>query len=143
MTTETDRLRVCDLMSERVLAVREDEEIGAVHELMLHHGIRHVPVVDERDRLVGLISHRDLLRNALIEQAVMPPPVERALHERILAREVMTEHPDSVRLEDDLFSAAQLMLENKYGCLPVVGGGGRLVGILTESDFVRMVAEEN
>lgn len=139
----TDWLRVCDLMSDRVVAVRAEDDVAAVHELMLHHGIRHVPVVDDEERLIGLISHRDLLRHALIEQADVPRSVEKAVQSRILAREVMTEHPDAVSLEDDLFSAAQLMLEHKWGCLPVVGEGGRLVGILTEADFVRMAADEN
>ena len=89
--------------------------------------------------LVGLVSQRDLLRNHLIEQADVPDFIEDALLERLLVREVMTTGVVSVEPDSDIREAAQIMFENKYGCLPVVEGT-RLVGIITESDFVRLMA---
>jgi len=58
-------------------------------------------------------------------------------------RDVMTSGVVGVRPDLDIREAAQLMLEHQYGCLPVVDGEGRLVGILTESDFVRLLARGN
>ena len=54
----------------------------------------------------------------------------------------MTRDVETVEPEDDLAAAAQVMLDNKYGCVPVVVEGGRVEGILTESDFVRYLAEQ-
>jgi CBS domain-containing protein len=53
----------------------------------------------------------------------------------------MTPDPESVRPDTSLVRAARLMLEKKFGCLPVVEDDGRLVGIITEADFVRFAAD--
>lgn len=132
-------MQVDDLMTSNVFALRPEDDLGALQDLMRSHDIRHVPVVDEDGDLVGLVSHRDLLRSALIEQPV-PAYLERALLERLKVRDVMVRDVESVAPDDDLRDAAQLMFENKYGCLPVVAGK-RLVGILTEADFVRLMAQ--
>ena len=88
---------------------------------------------------MGLVSQRDLLRNHLIEQADVPDFIEDALLERLRVRELMTTGVVSIEPESDIREAAQIMYENKYGCLPVTEES-RLVGILTESDFVRFMA---
>ncbi len=133
-------MRVRDLMTNRVLAVGPDDDLSTLHDLMTEHGIRHIPVVDGEGDLAGLVSHRDLLRSSLIEQPNVSSFLEEAMLERVKAAEIMTAGVESVDPEDDLRQAAQLMLENKYGCLPVTEGE-HLVGILTEADFVRLLAQ--
>ena len=133
-------LLVKDLMAEQVYSVRPDDDLATVRDLMADHGIRHVPVVDEEESLLGLVSHRDLLRSSLVEQAEVPQFVEEFVLERVKVREVMSGSVETVSPETPLAEAAAVMLENKYGCLPVVSGN-RLVGILTEADFVRRAAE--
>ncbi|HRC85595.1 MAG TPA: CBS domain-containing protein [Thermoanaerobaculia bacterium] len=133
---------VRDLMTEQVLALGPNSTLQEVDDLMQERHIRHVPVVDHQGDLIGLISHRDLLRNSLIEQGELPSYVENAVLTRLHARDVMVTSVEAVAPETDLREAAQIMLENKYGCLPVVEGR-RLVGILTEADFVRLLAQGN
>lgn len=133
------RFTVGDLMTDRLYTVRPDNDLATVKDLMVEHRIRHIPVVDPEENLVGLVTHRDLLRHSLIEQAEIPPYVEDVVLEQVQAREVMTTNPDTINADTDIREAAQTMLDNKYGCLPVVEGR-RLVGILTESDFVRLMA---
>jgi CBS domain-containing membrane protein len=131
---------VRDLMTEHVFAVRPQDSLTTVADLMHERQIRHVPVIDAEGDLVGLISHRDLLRNALIEQPEVPDYVEQAVLDRLHARDIMTAAVESVGPDLDLRLAAQVMYEQKFGCLPVVEGR-RLVGILTEADFVRLMAQ--
>ncbi len=133
------RLRVRDLMTEGAFAVRPKDSLATVSELMDEHGVRHIPVVDGEGKLVGLVSHRDLLRNALRGQAGLPPELEKNLLLATTASQIMTHEPQTAEPEDDIRQAAQRMLTHKYGCLPVVREG-RLVGIITESDFVRFLA---
>jgi CBS domain-containing membrane protein len=135
-------LRVRDLMSERVLTVLPSDHLVAVRDLMERHSIRHVPVVDGEGRLLGLVTHRDLLRYGMVEQADVPTSVADEVLERIEVADVMTVQPATVSPETELHRAASLMLRKKYGCLPVVAKG-QLVGILTESDFVRMACAVN
>jgi CBS domain-containing membrane protein len=130
---------VRDLMTEAVQVAHPDDPLAEVHERMEQLACRHMPVVDEEGDLVGLVTHRDLLRHALIEQPEVPRYVESVLLGRLTVRQVMVQEVETAEPRTDLRQAAQTMLDNKFGCLPVVEGR-RLVGILTESDFVRRVA---
>ena len=138
-TNAARAMQVEDLMTAEVYALRPWDDLATLHDLMREHNVRHVPVVDREGDLVGLVSHRDLLRSALIEQPV-PGDVERSVLERLEVRDVMVRDVESVAPDTDLRDAAQTMFENKFGCLPVVVGR-RLVGILTEADFVRLMAQ--
>lgn len=135
------KIAVTDAMTGRVHAVEPEDPLALVWEVMRERGVRHVPVLDGEGDLVGLVTHRDLLRAALVEQNDLPRVIERALLERTRVADVMVRNLETVEPGDELRDAARLMLELKIGCLPVVEGR-RLVGILTESDFVRWVAGE-
>ncbi len=128
-------------MTGRVYSVEPEDDLALVWELMSDRGVRHVPVVDAEGDLVGLVTHRDLLRASLVEQSDLPPQLERDLLERTRVLDVMVRNVETVEPTTGLAEAARLMLEHKFGCLPVLEGR-RLVGILTESDFVRWVAGE-
>jgi CBS domain-containing membrane protein len=132
-------LRVCDLMTPTVITIRPGESIATAYDLMLDHRIRHLVVVDEDGDLVGLLTHRDLLRASLIERSELPLEMQRNILRRIRVEEVMTSEVETTESGQWLERAALVMFENKYGCLPVVEGS-RVVGILTEADFVRFFA---
>ena len=103
----------------------------------MHVGrIRHVPVVDGK-RLVGIISVADLLAASLSKAMEFEPSHRRAFLRSVAADEAMTRDPQTVLPDASLVSAAQIMCEQKIGCLPVVDGDGNLVGIVTEVDLVR------
>jgi CBS domain-containing membrane protein len=136
------RLQVRDLMTDTVFTVKPDDSLAMVRDLMMEHNVRHVPVVDGEGDLVGLLSHRDLLRTSLVEQSDVPGFVAEEVMQRIKVEELASSSVESVDPETELREAAQLMLEYQYGCLPVTVGR-RLVGILTEADFVRFLADED
>lgn len=131
-----NKLRARDLMTWDVVSVPPDTSVEAAWDLMGERGLRHMVVIDRDGDLVGVVSHRDLLRNALIEQPDLPRYVERELLARTRVREVMSEPAVTADPEQDAAEAARALFDNKIGCLPVVEGS-RVVGILTESDFVR------
>jgi CBS domain-containing membrane protein len=103
--------------------------------------IRHLPVVDEDGNLVGLLSQRDLARRALGQVEDLPMEEKHAILAGQRVDEIMSRNPETAVPDEDLVDAAERMLENKLGCLPVLEGG-ELVGILTESDFVRLYVEK-
>ena len=134
-------LKVRDLMTAPALAMKEDDTVSELYDLMDTQHVRHIPVVDDEGDLVGLVSHRDLLRLALAWQNDLPVTVQRQILARTRVEEILTRDVETVEANQDIGDAVDLMLENKYGCLPVVEGT-RLVGILTESDFVRFVGRK-
>ncbi len=123
-------------MTEKVLSVRPGESVDKIYDAMTERSIRHIAVIDDEGDLVGVVSHRDLLRHSLIERSDLPLFVQKALLKRTRVEEVMTSEVETADPDQPIKEAAQTMFENKFGCLPVVEGW-RVVGILTESDFVK------
>jgi CBS domain-containing membrane protein len=130
------QLRVRDLMTEKVFSVHPGDSVDKIYDAMTERSIRHIAVIDGEGDLVGVVSHRDLLRHALIERSDLPLFVQRAILRRTKVEEVMTSEVETAEPDQPIKDAAQVMFENKFGCLPVVEGW-RVVGILTESDFVK------
>jgi CBS domain-containing protein len=120
-------------MSTDLLTVNEEEPIDLVANLMDWHRIHHVPVEDDEHRLVGLVSHRPLMRFLASDDAGKeggPIPVS-----RVMQRELITITPETSTLE-----AIDTMRRHRISCLPVLSEG-RLVGMVTEHDFMRIASQ--
>ncbi len=131
---------VRDLMTSEVVTLHAEENISSFRDVLYDHGFRHVPVVDDEGNLVGLVTERDLLRNVLTDQADVPISVREEIMYSTPIGDIMVHDVETIEPADRLTHAAQIMLENKFGCLPVTDGA-LLVGILTESDFIRFFTE--
>jgi CBS domain-containing membrane protein len=127
---------VRDLMTEKVFTLRPSNNLATLYDLMDSKHVRHVPIVDSEGELVGLVTHVDLSRSALGSPEELPLSAERDALRRRKIRDMMATEPDTIEPDAPLTEAAEMLLENKMGCLPVVEGL-HLVGIITEADFVR------
>lgn len=126
-------LRIEQYMSTDLLTVNEEEAIDLVANLMDWHRIHHVPVEDNEHRLVGLVSHRPLLRFLASDEGRReegPVPVS-----RVMLRNLVTIGPETSTLE-----AIDVMREHRISCLPVVKDD-RLIGMVTEHDFMRIAGQ--
>ena len=133
-------MHVRDIMSSPVFAVGHTDNLKVVEEVMEWKHVRHLPVVNDDGHLVGLITHRDLLRACVSSVADIPRQEQDQLLRGIPVRQMMQSEVLTVAPDSDVTAAARTMLERKIGCLPVVEDG-RLVGILTEADFLRYLLE--
>jgi CBS domain-containing membrane protein len=131
---------VRDLMTDHVFTLRPTDDLESLYDLMDTRHVRHVPVVDRDGDLVGLVTQRDLARRALGAQDDLPLSMQQEILRRRKVREIMATEVDTVEPDESLKAAAEMLIDNKIGCLPVVEGD-HLVGILTESDFVRHYVE--
>jgi CBS-domain-containing membrane protein len=129
-------------MTEKVFTLKPKDDLAALYDLMDSRHVRHVPIVDSDGELVGLVTDRDLSRSALGAVEELPLSVERDILRRRRIRDIMATEPDSIEPDATLREAAEILLENKVGCLPVVEGL-HLVGIITEADFVRDFLERS
>jgi CBS domain-containing membrane protein len=134
------RTRVRDLMTETVFTLSPNDTLECAQDLMDAKRIRHVPVVDEDHDLVGLVTQRDLARTVLGRVDDLPISARHSILSRRRVRDIMTREVATADPDTDACEAAATIFENKFGCLPVVEGA-RLVGILTEADFVRRFLE--
>jgi CBS domain-containing protein len=131
-------MRVRDLMTAKPITVEAEMPMLDARQQMVEERIRHLVVVEDT-RVVGIVTDRDIRLN-------LPSPatslsvwemnylLSKLTVGNVMSRSVLVVDPDRPVAE-----AARIMIEHKIGALPVVEAG-RLVGIVTESDFVRVVA---
>lgn len=133
-------MSVADLMTAEVVTLTEDETLAHAQRCMARGRIRHLPVVRE-GQLVGLVTHRDLLAASFSIFAEVEASEQRRVFDTVRVVEAM--HRDVVTVSPQLpvSKAARILLENKYGCLPVVDDDQMLRGIVTEADFLRLTVQ--
>jgi diacylglycerol O-acyltransferase len=132
---------VGDLMTRRVVTIAPSDSLAAAWEAMRRFGIRHLPVVDGRGALVGLVSHRDLLAAAPSTLAFTAASDRVRLLAWAHAADVMETHLSTARAGESAAAAGRRMRRHRIGCLPVVDERGRLAGIITEDDFLGWATE--
>lgn len=127
---------VADCMTKTPIVIGPTESLAAAMELMSQHHIRHLPVVDKARHLVGFITDRDLRRAApsMFQPNASDP---QQLLEGIAVERVMIRSPATTVPTQRLADLVKLMIEKKYGALPVLDGQ-RLVGIVSTIDVLRV-----
>jgi CBS domain-containing membrane protein len=131
-------MRVQDLMQRDVVTLEASDHLDLADDIMRLGRIRHMPVL-AGDRLVGILSQRDLFRAGISSVLRFRADVEREWLGKISLREVMTTHVFTIAPEAPIADAVAVMLAKRIGCLPVVADE-RLVGVLSESDCLRYLA---
>ena len=129
---------VSELMESEVVTLQRGDRLDLANDIMRLGGIRHMPVL-EGNRLVGIVSNRDLLAASLSSAFEIEQTNRREFQRSVEVKEVMTEEVDTVGPDDRADEAGRRMLQRKIGCLPVVDARGDLVGLLTESDLLAAV----
>lgn len=127
-------ITVADLMSKELVTLRRDESLNMAEQVMRLARVRHLPVV-EGERLVGLVTHRDLLRAQVSVLAELSRAERREIHTAIRVADIMVADVRTIAPGAPAVEAARQMRDQIVGCLPVVDEE-RLVGILTEADFL-------
>jgi len=149
---------VRDIMTKEVMTVTASTSVNDVAKLMGQRDITGVPVVDDQQHVVGIITELDLIvRNTRLE---MPRfievldwgkiPLERPSHlrERLKhmlgteARDVMTSKVTTIGPEASIEELAELMVRARVNPVPVIDEGGRLIGIVSRADLIDMMAAQ-
>ena len=130
-------MKVKDLMRTNVVSLRIGDTLGVAEDIMSMGRIRHLPVVDEDDRLVGLVSQRDLFRASVSSALGFDRDKEHEWMGRIRVRDIMTKQVVTVDPEAGVSDAVEKFVADKIGCLPVTDEQGKLAGLLTETDCLR------
>jgi CBS domain-containing protein len=125
-----------DLMTRELFTIGPDDALESLEAHMESFQFRHLPVVDG-NKLVGLISHSDLLETSSSALSKSAPEENAVLH-RLPASRVMRRELVTVRPTEPLTNVAALVWQSRVGCVPVTEDDGTLLGIITEGDFVRL-----
>ncbi len=142
MTRRMERTRVEQYMNTDLFTVNEEELVEFLACLMDWQRIRHVLVEDNEHRLVGLVTHRSLLRYLTDQKsnAARGDGPDTAKTEGVAVKDIMIRNPISVTPETPTIDAIHVMRKHKIGSLPVVREG-RLVGLITEQEFIHVAGQ--
>lgn len=134
-------MRVSDLMTLKPITVAPDTPMLEARQRMVEERIRHLVVV-EHARVVGIVTDRDIRLNLPSPATSLSVWEINFLLARLTVGGVMTSSVIVIEPDRPIAEAARIMIDHKIGALPVVDEG-RLVGIVTESDFVRALARRD
>lgn len=128
---------VADIMTANVVSLREHDNLHQARMLLKEHNIRHLPVVSEDGRFLGILSQRNLLNNAFIVVEAYGFSKLDAREQRAEVKDFMDQNCQTMPSTASLVEAGEFFVANKHNCLPVVDGG-QLQGIVTSVDFVKL-----
>lgn len=128
--------KVRDVMQTEVVTLQRSDRLDLAEDVMRLGRIRHMPVLAS-GRVVGVVSNRDLLAAGLSRALDFEPGHRRAFLHSIEVAEVMSDQVVSVSPDATLSFAAERMVREKLGCLPVVDEDESFLGIVTETDLIR------
>lgn len=130
--------RVDQYMTRELLTVQEDDTLDLIVTLMDWKHIRHIPVEDDRHRLVGIVSYRTLLRH--LAQSIASTQAGDGDVYGIPVASIMQRDPVTVTQDTSTLDAIALMRKHRVACLPVTKDG-QLVGLVTEHDFMDIAGQ--
>ena len=126
-------------MTPRVITVDKEASIFDAQELMAENTIRHLPVIDDENRLIGVVTDRDIrsaLPTNLIQVLDDPSHVKEKLA-KMKIKDIMTRDPFTISPTDTIQDALLFIQEKRVGALPVVDEERKLKGILSVRDLLR------
>lgn len=129
-------MKAPDIMTVEVRVIRADETLATALELLDAVEARHLPVVDEDDRLVGMLSDRDLCNVLRRDEDPAASPEARSRARKPVV-EVMTRDPISVTDGADIEDVVDLLIDSKVGAIPVVDDDRQVIGIISYVDVLR------
>ena len=130
--------RVSTFMQTEFVTLQPTDQLDFADDVMKLGQIRHMPVV-EANRVVGVVSQRDLLAASLSRAMEIDPKDHRSFLRSVEISEVMSDRVITIEPTSTVGEAARLMIRHKIGCLPVVDSLGSPVGLITETDLLRAV----
>ncbi|MEW6745994.1 MAG: CBS domain-containing protein [Planctomycetota bacterium] len=132
-------MKVSKYMTSKLITAKPDMSVKDAFLTMRKQRVRHLPVV-EGDRLVGIISDRDLRRPKWAD-ALDDWTSYYQIDDNITVADVMTKNPETVCTRDSILKAVHIFREQRYGALPVVNRKDELVGILSAQDLLAALEE--
>lgn len=132
--------KVRNCMTSPVISVTPNTSLPTAKQVMLEHNIRHLPVV-KNQKLVGVLSSGDIRRTSPSDATSLSVWELNYLWDQMLVESSMTTRVITVAPHTPLLDAARLLIEHRFGCLPVVDANGHLEGMLTEVDILRFLTK--
>lgn len=129
-------MKISHYMTPKVISANPEDGIRKTFFLMREHSIRHIPVLDENRRLIGILSDRDLRRPEWVEESLDISHIYN-LDDNLVVKDLMTTDVKVVYTYDSIKKANRFFIDHRFGALPVLNKEDELVGMLSAVDVLR------
>lgn len=129
-------MKVSAYMTSKVITARVDDGVRKTFFKMREHRVRHMPVVNDKGELAGMISDRDLRRPNWVDENIDVSHIYQ-LDDKLEVGDIMATNVVYVHTYDSIRKATHLLIEHRFGALPVLNKENKLVGILSAHDLLR------
>lgn len=130
-----------EIMIKNVICVKKDDPFSQVEEKLRKNKIRHLPVVDRENHLIGIVTQRDLYHAIAPRETESGDYYDKTQLDSILLEHHMTMNPLTLKPDSPLIEAVNVMATRKFGCIPIVNDQQELVGIVTQIDVLKFISK--
>jgi len=134
-------ITVKEMMTAKPIALSRHHNLSDARKLMEEKRFRHLPIVDNDNQLIGLVTQRNVLANSVSQREIIDIDALERIESETLLIDIMTRDLTTVTADVKIGDAAQLIYQKKFGCLPVVDQNKQLIGIITDHDFVAITIQ--
>lgn len=141
-------MKARDIMNKNLVAVRSDDDIRKLVDVLLTNGLSGVPVVDSRERVIGIVTEADVINKEMRARMFSAKTMIKLLNvwkesgAENKVGDIMSKDVFTVSEDTDIFDLIEAVIEMKINRIPVVDSDGRLVGIITRADLLRGIQSE-
>ena len=137
-----DRIPVSTIMTTQLVVLNTTDSLEKAERLFKKHKIRHIPVIEGQNRIVGMLSLTDLLRISFADGAYEDEEeIETVVYEMFSLPQVMAKSIKTVNPETTIKEVAELLAKEEFHALPIVEEGN-LVGIVTTTDLIKYLLKQ-
>ncbi|MFH1360575.1 MAG: CBS domain-containing protein [Candidatus Omnitrophota bacterium] len=137
-----NKVKIQEIMTKKVICLNQDEPFSHAAKKFQEYEIRHLPVLDNKNKLVGIITQRDLYR-------ICSPRkredgtwfYDQEILDDFILKHVMTQQVTTLSSENSVADALLIMADKKYGCIPIVDKSQTLCGIISQIDILQIGAQ--
>ncbi len=134
-------MRTANWMTKEPVSVLPTTSLSKCQKLLKMHNIRRLPVVDEDNHVIGIISDRDVKSASPSKASSLEVHEMNYLLAEVKAKDIMATNPITVKSEDSIADVARLMLDEKVGGFPVVDDENHLIGVITDQDIFKVFVD--
>jgi len=116
-----------------------DDPFSAVEAKLRFHKIRHLPVIDRHNKLVGIVTQRDLYHTLAPRRTEDGDYYDKTALDSFVLKYIMTPNPLALKPDDTVARIIEIFATHKYGCIPIVKEDGALLGIVTQVDILKFI----
>jgi acetoin utilization protein AcuB len=121
---------LAEIMSDQIITLTADANVADAWQLFQHHGFHHIPIIDENNLVLAMLSERDILQGPGVQKNINNESIMQFASKRVFCFS-----PDT-----DIRQATRILYEYDLGALPIIDDNHQILGIVSRTDIIKVVS---